>query len=202
MSERNEYTRTHSATGTTLYWHDSDRRWISHGHWATTDTSYSSVALNLTSSSSVEERRGRRLASKSLVGLNSLWTTIHGKSNDPPSKRHKRQRPCSTIHVDISSLDVTYSPPRHLQAPFQSSHHRTEARPDISALVPDYLDLPPPYLSAVQERQEVIDWRDYFDRTPLLTTVYPHSSAAMQDVLSPGMSEGGAWDRVARRLNR
>jgi hypothetical protein len=209
-SDRNESTRKHSAIGSTLYWHETRP---GHGYWApsnfaTTDSSAAAVphynlSAHFTPASPVEEHRRSQLASKSFTGLNSLWAPLRSNSNDPTSKRQKRQRPHSTSSVDISSLDVRYSPRSYFQAPLQSSNGKLDTRPDLSAFVPDYLDLPPPYSSPVREHQEVIDWKAHFDRTPLLTTtVSPHSSPAIQDVMSTGTSVGGAWDHVSRRLNR
>jgi hypothetical protein len=199
-------------SGTTQYWHDSGLPSASQGHWAPSglattgsslaSTPYSGVSLKFTTLSSVKEPRSSRLVSKSIPGLNSLWTSFRSKSNDPPSVRQKRQRPHSTSCVDISSLDVRCSPRSYPQASCQSLHDKPSTQADLSALVPDYLDLPPPYASPVRECQEVIDWKTHFERTPLLiTTVSSHSAPTIQDVVSAGTPLEGAWDRVAQRLN-
>jgi hypothetical protein len=196
--------------GTTSYWHDCGPH--VQDYWATTVPSpasapYSDVSFQITPASPVEERRRDRLATKSNKGLHSVFAAIRSKSNDPPSGRQRRQHRHSTTSIDTSSLEASYSPRSSLQAPYQSSPRKPEVRPDLSALVPDYLDDPPPYSSPVREREEVIeeviDWKAHFDRTPILTrTSYLHSSPTMQDMLSPGASVGGAWDRIARRLSR
>ena len=199
-----EHARRHSAA---LYWHDSGRHWAPSRSTAmdssSASTPYSGVSFKFTASSPVEETRRSRLASKSITGLNSLWTTLRSKSNDPPSKRQKPQRPHSTSSVDVSSLDVWHSPQSYLQAQCQFLHSRGDTRPDLSALVPDYLSDPPPYSSPIREVQEVIDWKAHFDSNPLLTrTLSPHTSPAIQDVRSPAAEGGGAWERAARRLSR
>jgi hypothetical protein len=211
-SERNEHLRRHSASGTTLYCHDSGFPSASQGHLAppglaTTSsslasTSYSGVSVKSSTSLSVEEPRRSRLASKSIQGLNSFWTSFRSKSSDPPSAHRRRQRPHSTSSVDVSSLDVRYCPRSYLQAPYQSLHDNPTTQADLSSLVPDYLDLPPPYSSPLRERQEVIDWKAHFERTPLLiTTASSHSAPTIQDVVSARTPLEGAWDRVAQRLN-
>jgi hypothetical protein len=207
-SESSEHVRRHSDVGTTLYWHDCGPYSAAHGYWATTMSSPSSapnsdVSFRITSPSPVEEERRSRLATKSVTGFHSLFTSIRSKSNNPPSRREMRQPPHSTSSTDISSLDARYCPRSYLETPQQSSHRKVQTTPDLSALVPDYLDDPPPYSSPVREHREAIDWKTHFDRTPILTrTVSPHSSPAIQDVMSPQTSVGGAWDRVARRLIR
>jgi hypothetical protein len=204
-SDRNEHIRRHSASGTTLYWHDSGLRTASQGHWvpsglATTGSSNAStpcsgVSIKPTTSPSVKEPRRSHLASKSILRLNLLWTGFRSKSNDPPPARQKRQRPHSTSCVDVSSLDVSYSPRGYLQASFQSLQDKPSTHADLSALVPDYLDLPPSYSSPIRERHEVIDWKAHFERTPLLTTtVSSHSTPVIQDVVSPGTPLGGDCD--------
>jgi hypothetical protein len=203
--------RRHFDSGTTLY--DSGLPSASQGHRAPSElattgsslasTPYSGVSVESTTLSSVKEPRSSCLASKSISGLNLLWTSLRSKSNNPPSTRQKRQRPHSTSCVDISSLDVRYSPRSYPQASCQSLHDKPSTQADLSALVPDYLDLPPPYSSPARERQEVIDWRAHFERTPLLTTTASSDSApTIQDVAPAETPLEGAWDRVAQRLNR
>jgi hypothetical protein len=212
-SDRNEHIRGHSASGTTLYWHDSGLRSASHGYWApsgsattgssTASTRCSGVSVKFTTSPSVNEPRRSRLASKSILGLNLLWIGFCSKSNDPPYARQKYQRPHSTSCVDVSSLDVSYSPRSYLQASYRSLHDKPSTHADLSTLVPDYLDLPPTYSSPIRERHEAIDWKAHFERTPLLTTtVSPHSTPAIQDVVSLGTPLGEAWDYVGQRLSR
>src|ERR1700722_16027296 len=209
-SDRNEHMGRHFDSGTM---HDNGLPSASQGHLAppglaTTGSSLAStpcsgVSVEFTTLSSVKEPRSSRLASKSISGLNLLWTSFRSKSNDPPSARQKRQRPHSTSCVDISLLDVRYSPRSYPQASSQSLHDKPNTQADLSALVPDYLDLPPPYSSPARERQEVIDWRAHFERTPLLTTAASsHSAPTIQDVAPAGTPLEGAWDRVAQRLNR
>lgn len=212
-SDRNEHVRKHVDSATTLYWHDSGLPSASQGHSAPsglattgsslTSTPYSGVSVKFTTLSSVKEPRSSRQASKSTAGLNSLWTSFRSKSNDPPSLRQKHHRPHSTSCVDISSLDVRCAPRSYPRAPCQSLHDKPSTQADLSALVPDYLDLPPPYSSPFRERQEVIDWKAHFERTPLLTTtVSSHSAPTIQDVVSAETPLEGAWYRVAQRLNR
>ena len=211
-SDMSEHARRHSGMSTTLYWHDSSLRSSTHGCWApsrraTPDSSsanmpHSGICFKLTASSPIEETRRSRLASRSITGLNSLWTTVRSKSNDPPSTRHKRQRPHSTSSVDVTSLDGRYCPRSNFQARCQSSHSKVEPQPDLSAFVPEYLDEPPPYSSPVKDSHEIIDWAAHFDSTPLLTrTVSPHTSPAIQEVRSPATPVGGVWDRVASRVS-
>jgi hypothetical protein len=212
-SDRNEHMRKHFDSGTTLCRHDSGLPSASRGHWAPSglattgsslaSTPYSGVSVKFTTLSSVKEPRSSRPASKPIPGLNSLWTSFRSKSNDPPPVRQKHQRPHSTSCVDISSLNVRYSPRSYPQASSQPLHGKPSTQADLSALVPDYLDLPPPYSSPFRERQEVIDWKAHFERTPLLiTTVSSHSAPTIQDVVSAGTPLEGAWDRVAQRLHR
>lgn len=200
------YSRRHDATGTTLYWHDGDPH--VRGHWMTKVSSpavapSSDISFQITSASPVEEHRRSRLASKSITGLHALFAAIRSRSNDPPSRRQRRQRPHSASSIDTASLEASSSPRSSLRAAHQSLPRNLDVRPDLSALVPDYLDDPPPYSSPVRERLEVIDWKAHFDKTPILTrTVATHSSPAIHDVMSPGSPVVGAWDRVARRLSR
>ena len=207
-----EHAIRHSGMSTTLYWHDSGLRSSTHGCWApsrptTPDpssarTPHSGVCFKFTASSPVNETRRSRLTSRSITGLNTLWTTVRSKSNDPPSAQHKRQRPHSTSAVDLTSLDGRYCPRSNHPAPHQASRSKVETRPDLSAFVPEYLDEPPPYSSPVRDGHEIIDWVAHFDSTPLLTrTVSPHTSPAIQKVGSPTTPVGGAWDRVALRVS-
>jgi hypothetical protein len=201
-SDRNEHIRRHSTSGTT---HDSSLRSTSQGHWAPSEsattgssiasTPSSGVSIKFTTSSSAKESRRSHLAPKPILGLNLLWTGFRCKSNDPPSARQKYQHPHSTSCVDLSSLDVSYSPRGYLQASPQSLQDKTSTQADLSTLVPDYLDLPPSYSSPIRERHEVIDWKAHFERTPLVTTtISSHSTPVIQDVVSPTTPLGGAWD--------
>lgn len=206
-------TRWHPSMSTTLYWHDNDLQSTSRPHWAplrlqttkssSASMSHSSVSFKFTASSPTEENGRGRLVSKSSTGLNSLWTSLRSKSNDPHSKRQKQRRPHSTSSVGAPSLDVRYSSHTYLQDPYQFSHSNADTRPDLSSLVPDYLDEPPPYSSPVREGREVIDWKAHFDNTPLPSrTIFPYTSPAIQDVRSPTAPVEGVWDRVARRVGR
>jgi hypothetical protein len=201
-SDRNEHARRYSTSSTTLYWHDSGLQSAGQGHWppsrlATTDSSTASTPF--ATSPSAKEPRRSRLASKSILGLNLLWTGFCSKSNDPSVARQSHQHLRSTSRVDISSLDASYSPQNYLQASYPSLHDRPNTKADLSTLVPDYLDLPPPYSSPTRERQEVIDWKAYFERTPLLTTTAtPHSTPAIQDVVSPATPLGGTGDCIGQ----
>lgn len=208
-SEGSESNRRDFAAGSTLYWHDCVPHDAGDGYWATTFSSppcatSSRGSLGIRSPSPVEEHRRGRLAAKSITGLHTLVTTIRSKCNHPQAGTQKPQRLRSTSSfAGVSSHDTGNSPWSHLPLRQQSSQLKPDVRLDLSALVPDYLDDPPPYSSPVHERQEVIDWRAHFARTPILTrTISPHSSPAIERVVSPATSSGGAWDRVARRLNR
>jgi hypothetical protein len=202
ISDRNEHIRRHSTSGTT---HDSGLRSAGQGHWApselattgssTASTPSSGVSIKFTTSSSAKESRRSHLAPKPILGLNLLWTGFRCKSNDPPSVRQKYQHPHSTSCVDLSSLDVSYSPRGYLQASHQSLQDKSSTQADLSTLVPDYLDLPPSYSSPIRGRHEVIDWKAHFERTPLVTTtISSHSTPVIQDVVSPTTPLGGAWD--------
>jgi hypothetical protein len=192
---------------TAILLHESPRRSQRSEHarkhsLSSTRAPCSQLSLNVTSPSPVEEHRTSLLATKSITGLHTLFATIRSKSNDPQSRPPKHPCPHSASSIaDISSLDVSYRATSSVQARQQPSNRKPDVRPDLSVLVPDYLDDPPPYSSSIRERQEVIDWKAHFDRTPILTrTVSPHAFPAIHDVMSPATSSGGAWDRAARRL--
>jgi hypothetical protein len=208
-SQRSEHARRPSPKGTTLDWHDCGPRDVNCGSCATTVPSStraprSNVSLQATSPSAVEEQRSSRLAAKPITGFHTLLASIRRKPNDPQSRRPKHQRAHSTSSTaNISSLDVGEQPPSSVQAAQQPSSGKPEVNPDLSALVPDYLDDPPPYSSPIRERQEVIDWKAHFDKTPILTRmVSPHSFPAIEDGMSLATLSEGAWDRVAGRLSR
>ena len=181
-----------------------------HGYWANTVSSpthapCSHRALHVTLPSPMEKQRSSRLAAKSVTGLHTLFATIRGRSDNPSSRPRHRPRPHSTSSLGrISSLHAgCRAPPGPLAVPRELSNYPPDVRPDLSALVPDYLDDPPPYSSPVRENQEAIDWQEYFDRTPIRTrTASPYSSPAIQDVMSPPTSPRDAWDRVAKRLSQ
>src|SRR5438128_2191937 len=129
-SDRNEHIRRQSASGTTLYWHDSNLRSASQGYWAppelattgssSASTPCSGVSVKLTTSLSIKEPRRSYLMPKLILGLSLLRTGFRRKSNDPPSARQKYQRLLSTSCVDVSSLNASYSPRSYRQASHQS----------------------------------------------------------------------------------
>jgi hypothetical protein len=163
------------------------------------------VTLQVTLPSRMEKQRNSRLAAKSMTGLHTLFATIRGRFNNPSSRPSHRPRSHSTSSLGrISSLQAgRRTPPGSVAAPREPSNYPPDVSPDLSALVPDYLDDPPAYSSPVRENQEVIDWQEYFDRTPIRTrTPSPYSHPAIQDVVSPPASPRDAWDRVAKRLSQ
>jgi hypothetical protein len=207
--QRSEHADGHYCLmGTAVSWYDGGPRDANHGYWANTvspptHAPCSHLALQVTLPLPVEKYRTSRLAAKSMTGLHTLFATIRGRSDNPPSRPPNHPRPHSSSSIaNIFSLHAGGPAPGAVTAPRRRSNCTPDVRPDLSALVPDYLDDPPPYSSPIRERQEVIDWQAYFDRTPIQTrTVSPHSSPAIQDVTSPTTSSGAAWDRVARRLS-
>lgn len=200
-SDRIDSARRHCNTAT-MYERGSRPGYCATSGQATKDllpasTSYSGVSVTFTSGLPVDENR------RSRSGLTYLWTTLRNKSYGTHYKYQKRQCQYSISCADSSSLDVMYSRQSYVQASCRSADCKPAARADVSALVPDYLDDPPPYSDVTREREDEIDWQAHFDKTPLLTTtVSRHSSPAVQDVISPGAPVGGAWDRVARRVGR